>query len=198
MSIELKPGDIFLTRSHSLLGSGIRFFTRQFGESKTRVNHVGLIVAGGELMEATAVEALMTVKRHPLWHQYGPPSTSEVAIYRATNLTQEEVDTIISAAESYVGRKYGFLKLLAHLGDWALQGAYLFRRLAKMDRYPICSWLVACAYAKADKTFGVAPGAASPDDIWDFIQKRPDIYTEILSLQRLEDANRRDLLHALT
>jgi hypothetical protein len=36
---------------------------------------------------------------------------------------------VIIKAESYVGRKYGYAKLLAHWADWVLQGAYVFRRL---------------------------------------------------------------------
>ena len=51
-----------------------------------------------------------------------------------------------------------------------------------MDRYPICSWLVAHAFAKAGKTFGVPPGMASPDDIWDFVNEEPEKYSEIMPL----------------
>ncbi len=78
------------------------------------------------------------------------------------------------------------LKLVAHLADWFLQGAYVFRRLTQDDRYPICSWVVACSFAKADKNFGVVPGAASPDDIWDFCKANPDKYTEVLPLGPLK------------
>jgi hypothetical protein len=35
---------------------------------------------------------------------------------------------------------------------------------------------VAHAYSKAGKDFGVDPGAAQPDDIWDFIQDNPEKY----------------------
>ncbi|UCE34885.1 MAG: hypothetical protein JSV40_02930 [Deltaproteobacteria bacterium] len=182
MTITLQPPDIFLTRGTSLVSRAIRLFTRAIGESRTKVNHVGVIVIEGDLRTAVAVEAFTKVKRHKLWKQYGPPSSSEVAIYRATNLSEDEIETITKAAESYVGRTYGYLKLLAHLADWFLQGAYVFRRLARMDKYPICSWLVAHSFAKAGKYFGVPPGAASPDDIWDFIQSHLDIYTEIYPL----------------
>lgn len=172
------------------MSRAIRLFTRVIGESRTKVNHVGVIVAEGDLRTAVAVEALTKVKRHKLWKQYGPPCSSEVAIYRATNLSEDEIETITKAAESYVGRPYGYLKLLAHLADWFLQGAYVFRRLARMDKYPICSWLVAHSFAKAGKYFGVPPGAASPDDIWDFIQRHQDIYTEIYPLGLLNGKSR--------
>ena len=59
-----------------------------------------------------------------------------------------------------------------------------------MDRYPICSWLVAHAFKKAGKTFGVKPGAATPDDIWDFVRSNPDKYETVIELgplSRFED-----------
>ena len=68
------------------------------------------------------------------------------------------------------------------LADWALLGAYVFRRLGRMDRYPICSWLVAHSYKAAGLHFGVAPGAATPDDIWDFVTTRTDRFQEIRPL----------------
>jgi hypothetical protein len=69
-------------------------------------------------------------------------------------------------------------------------GAYIFRRLTQNGDYPICSWLVAHAFAKAGKTFGVQPGAANPDDIWDFIVDNPEKYGEIHPLVQLRPASR--------
>lgn len=181
-NIQLNPADIFLTRGQSLLSRAIRWFTRSVGESRTIINHVGVVVTEGPLNEVIVVEALRSVARHKLWDRYGPGSRNEVAVYRPINLTTEEMDTIVSTAESYVGRTYGYLKILAHLLDWLLLGAYLFRRLARMDDYPICSWLVAHSFAKAGKNFGLPPGAASPDDIWDFVNKNPDKYIVIYPL----------------
>ena len=47
MGIILKPGDIFLTRGPGLLSRLIRFFSRSIGESRTKVNHAGLVVKEG-------------------------------------------------------------------------------------------------------------------------------------------------------
>ncbi|NNM04160.1 MAG: hypothetical protein HKO65_03575 [Gemmatimonadetes bacterium] len=181
-SLELQPGDVLVSRGTGLLSKAIRFFTRRIGESRTKVNHVGVIVEGGPLHEARVVEALWKVVRRRLVDGYGAPGSSEVAIFRPTNLTEEEIRTVAAAANSYVGRRYGVLKLFAHLADWVLQGAYVFRRITRMDRYPICSWLVACSFEKAGKDFGVAPGAASPDDIWDFCTRETEKYEEVLEL----------------
>jgi hypothetical protein len=181
----LEPADIFLTRGRGFLSRAIRFFSRGIGESRTMVNHVGIVVVGGETGEAVVVEALSRVFRHPLAEQYGS-GDDEVAVFRPLNLTPDELRAVVAKAESYVGRKYGYFKIVLHFLDWCLLGAYVFRRLGRMDRYPICSWLVAHAYKAAGKKFGVAAGAATPDDIWDFVTRRKDIYREIRPLKPLE------------
>ena len=86
-----------------------------------------------------------------------------------------------------MGKTYGYFKIIMHLLDWLLLGAYVFRRLTTNGNYPICSWLVAHAFAKADKNFGVAPGAANPDDIWDFVEENPDKYEQVHPLQPIWD-----------
>jgi hypothetical protein len=106
-------------------------------------------------------------------------------VFRPLNLTDADLAKVVAKADTYVGRRYGYLKILAHWLDWLLQGAYVFRRLARQDRYPICSWVVAHAFAAAGKHFGVEPGAATPDDIWDFVTGHPDRYREVVALARL-------------
>jgi hypothetical protein len=169
--IYYKPGDIVLTRGTGFFARAIRFFSRRIGESRTMVNHVGIIVEGGYF--PVLVEALRTVERRALLDSYGE---AEFAVYRPINVPGLARKVIVATAEDYVGRKYGWLKIALHGLDWALQGAYVFRRLGRMDAYPICSYVVAHAYAAADLTFGVAPGAATPDDIWDFVRANPDKY----------------------
>lgn len=186
MTQRLQVADIFFTRGSGLLSKAIRYFTRAIGESRTKVNHVGLVVKGGPVGRAVVVEALIRVKEHRLYAQYGGRGKrTSVAVYRPMDLTAEEINVIVATAKSYVGRRYGFLKIAAHLADWLLQGAYVFRRLAVMDDYPICSWVVAHAFKKAGKNFGVPPGAASPDDIWDFVTTNPDKYVEVRPLNPL-------------
>jgi len=134
------------------------------------------VVAGGGVEEAVGVEALRTVKQHRLWSQYGPGRSSDIAVFRPLNISGEEKTLIASTARGFVGRKYGYLMIAAHFLDWLLLGVYLFRRLVPGDRYPICSWLVAHAFSKADRHFGVDPGQASPDDIWDFVTSEQEKY----------------------
>ena len=107
MNPPLKAGDVFLTCGTGPISWLIRKFTRGIGEKRTKVNHVGLIVKGGPVDEAIAVEALVRVKSHSLWSQYGPPSADLVAVYRPKNLTADEIDTIVRTAEKYVTEKFG-------------------------------------------------------------------------------------------
>ena len=185
MDLLLEPGDIVLTRGPGFVGKAIRFFTRHFGESRTKVNHTAIVVQGGALREAVIVEALVKVQRHTLAGEYGG-KRDEVAVYRPTRLSPTQLRHIVATANGYVGRSYGFGKIALHALDWVLQGAYVFRRLGQMDDYPICSWLVAHAYATAGVYFGVDPGAATPDDIWDYVTRRPAEFARVRALARLD------------
>jgi hypothetical protein len=182
---NLKDADVVFTKGFGLLSRAIRFFTRGIGESRTKVNHVGLVVSGGPIAEAVIVEALSMVKRHRLMDRYGP-RRDHVAVYRSLDLTEAETRRIAEAAEGYVGRKYGYATIAAHLLDWVLLGAYVFRRFVGCDNYPICSWLVAHAYKKVGKHFGVPARAASPDEIWDFVVENPDKFRMIRDLAPLD------------
>lgn len=185
MGIILKPGDVFLTKGPGLFSRLIRFCSRSIGESRARVNHAGVVVKEGTLRTAEIVESVAVARRCRLWEHYGPPAKDAVAVFRPLNLTPEQVAVIVATAERQVGKKYDMLKLAAHLLDWLLLGAYLFRRLADTGDYPICSWLVAHAFGEAGKNFGVERGAAEPDDIWDFVTANKDKYECLHPLERL-------------
>ena len=186
MNILLEPGDIFLMRGCGFISKAIRFFTRSISEKRTKVNHVGLVVQRGEVKTVIVVEALCKgVMRHTLWSQCRLPRKDLVAVYRATNLSSEQIKNIVAKAEKQVGKKYGFLMIAAHLKDWFFLGIYFFRRLISCNKYPICSWVMADAFAEVGKDFGVEIGMATLDDIWDFIQDNPDKYKEIYPLKLL-------------
>ena len=182
MDVMLQRGDVYLTRSKSLLGWLIRVCTRDIGERRSKVNHVGIVVKAGGMREAVVVEALSKVKRHKLWKQYGPPKKGWVSVYRAKNVMPEEMEIIVAEAEEQVGKPYGHFKIVMHFLDWCFSGIYFFRWFARSKEYPICSWLVACAYGAAGYDFGVPNEAANPDDIWDFVNARTDYYERIVHL----------------
>ena len=112
--LRLEPCDIFLTKGDSFVSKAIRFFSRSFGEKRTEVNHVGIIVTPGSVHSATAVEALSKVRRHPLG-RYGKKPKTDVAVFRPINLTDEEKVKVVTKAESYVNRAYGWPKIVTNL-----------------------------------------------------------------------------------
>lgn len=188
MAIVLQIGDVVLTRGDGWLGRAIRYFQRGKGEEFSKVNHVGIVVESPDVI----VEALWTVKRHSI-QRYTKPG-NQVAIYRSRMVASNHVlqAKLKNCAEEYGGRKYGVLKILLHAGDRALanvtgrQDVYGFRRLASIDRYPICSYVVAKAYDRIGIRFmGTQPRACQPDDIFDHVSRSLG-WECVLPLQRLE------------
>lgn len=167
MDCDFRAGDIVLTSSQRWLARLIRFGTRRRGESRTVVNHAGCIVDDG----GTLVEALKWVEHHNIAQHYGG-CKDRVAIFRPANIPEEDLEKIASEMWRHIGQSYGYAKIGLHVID-GLLGKLGIRpiasRLAVLDRYPICSHLVAIAYAEAGYNFNVRPQAATPDDIWDFV-----------------------------
>lgn len=180
----LETGDIFFTRGHNYISNFIRIGETLSDKEKAVINHTGVIVTGGELSEAIGVEALVHVMKHPIYDQYHN-TKNEIAIFRPIGLTLQDKDIIIDKANDYVGRDYGYLKIVTHAMDACIGGHYFFRRLTHEDKYPICSWVTGFTMAKVGRYFGVDPAAANPDDIWDYCLANTDSYQQVLSLTRI-------------
>ncbi len=163
----LLPGDIVLVASDGLVGYFIRRQERRSGEGRTYVNHAAMLVSTtGDLVDAQPPRVTL----EPLSRYKG----ELVAIYRCRSLTLEGRDRLAEMARAYVGRLYGFGKILLHkLG---------LRRWARVDRWPICSWTVAQPYATLEFDFGVEARAADPDDIFDFCESHPELYECVMPL----------------
>lgn len=170
--IETQSADLIFCHGYSWLTQAIRWAERGKNESASNAAHVAGIIEGN-----LAEEALTKVVAHA-YNKTNFPGTHYV--YRNTKLTQVQRDLIVAEAEDYIGRTYGYLKILTQLGDALLQKAfggsiYAFRRLTTDDKYPICSWVWAYAYYKAiNYTFGIKPQEATPDDMLDFVQGSSD------------------------
>ena len=160
--------------------------TQDRGEAPTVASHVGILTKGSDhLGDAVIIEALMQVMRHRVRSKY-KPGKAKLAVFRPITLNDEELDSVLETANSYLGRKYGVVKIVLHLGDWCLGGRYFFRKLAVLDSHPICSYLVAKCFSAIGKDFGIPDKAASPDDIWDFcIMSRH--YQMVRNLRTMEE-----------
>lgn len=177
-AIRFEPCDVILATSTGIFSQQIRWWTRRFGENRTRVSHAALCVEGGSIDTAVLHDALAAGKRH--WR--GTPAElyvgSPVAVFRPLNLVLSEKAAIIAAANEEEGRlrplkwDYNYKLIAASLGDSALSifgDVNLFKKLIPEDAVPVCSFSVARLFWAAGRTFGVEPRRASPDDIWDFI-----------------------------
>jgi hypothetical protein len=189
--VILLPADVILTRSNTFLGRAIRFAERRPGDPAV-YNHVGMVTRSGlvggtprhptpdDWRQAAMVEALWHVRLGEVWDFYGPPAGEnrpEVAVYRPTNVPSNDRSAIAATAEEHVGQRYGWWKLAAPLADSLLSAVTpfrdvrLFRRLLFADSRPICSYLVAKAYASRGYDFGVPAGTATPDDVHDYVER---------------------------
>lgn len=175
--MPIEQADILMVGGNTFISKMIKKCTQKIGEEKTVINHVGIFP---ETYSRCVIEALNTVVCRDVIYAYGDADVS-LAIFRAKNISKEDKAKISKYAFNQVGKKYGYLKIVAHFMDWVIGDYYFFRRLTHSQKYPICSWLVAYAYASAGYNFGVKPGQATPDDIWDFCINNPDKYECVLS-----------------
>lgn len=180
--IKVKKGDIVFVKGNKIVSKAIKFITRSIGEEKTLISHVGIIDSNGTIDDCFLIEALSTVKRNLLSSQYGNETGIEYAIYRCNELMYWQRCSLVEKARSYIGKRYGYLKIVAHALDHLFNNKYVFRKLLKMDDYPICSWLVAHCYEYVGISFGIDANAATPDDIWDYVVSHKDEFEEIKEL----------------
>ena len=98
-------------------------------------------------------------------------------VWRCSTLTPSQRRAVSGKSLDYLGRKFGWYKLVTHLLDGVVnkvshRQVYFFRRLNHDQRYPICSWITAFSYDRAvHYHFGVPPECADPDQIHDQLVK---------------------------
>lgn len=168
-TVLLNEGDIIGVRSEGLISWSIALGSCSIGEKHTRISHVGMITKGGSWDKALITEALTTVVERPI----SSYKNVKMVIYEP-RISMDVASLLVKKALDYKGRKYGWLKIAAHFGDFCLNGAYFFRRFCKMDRYPICSWLVGHCYSQIGVLFDKPIKALQPDDIDDFCLVHPN------------------------
>lgn len=173
--MNLQYGDVVLFHKRSLLGRLIRrFSTHPSDTTPTRFEHVGEI---GDPCTPTVIEAKSRVQENDL-NKYLRSKRYHVLIARRRDIRPADRLAIAANARKRLGQKYGWLKIAGHLGDYyvsKIKGSdvYFFRRLCRMDKYPICSWVVAWAYFKVLGYLfhEVLPQYCQPDDIADDIMQ---------------------------
>jgi hypothetical protein len=170
--ISAEKGDVILFRGNALLSKLIRrFSTTPSDKLPTIFNHVGIAVGTYSMVEAMSKVVVSSIARR------ATEEGQQVMIARLVGTVLTERDSLSFWATNQVGRKYGWVKVIEHLGDYWLskmrgKDVYFFRRLHGTGRYPICSWLVGFDYFKNVGHFrfnGIQPEYCTPDDIGDDI-----------------------------
>lgn len=176
-------GDVLLVAGDSKLSKLIEKFERSPDQPPAIVSH-GAVLSGPD----SVIEALTKVVERGFREAY---IGKRVAVFRPVHLGPEKCALVVMKARTYVGRTYGYVKIVAHLGDWLVskmvgRNVFFFRRLARMDNYPICTWVVGFAYDEVHERFGVPPEVVQPDDIWNYVTRHPERYECVHPLGVLE------------
>ncbi len=163
----LEVGDIVHVQGRSLFSRIIRWVTKSSTEKLSWSSHSALVVKVGSSIEVIDTAGVQVVVRSI---QSFEILKSRVLVSRVPGgLSASQKEMLVKKALEYEGRLYGAFKLLAHALDRFFDNRYVFRRLATMDQYPICSWIVAYCYKRVlGLLFGGLPNAVQPDDILDY------------------------------
>lgn len=172
-----QPGDFFVTATSGNLLDKFFAWCIRFGTEST-VNHAGIYIGNGQIVEAVRSVVRGTESEYPnaVWSNGMAPKYLYIVPkwnYSVT-LTEDQRQAIVSAAQSYVGRPYGYLDILAiglaqkrfgssvsRVSKW-----WWVKRIEK-SKALICSQLVVEAYRAAgvDLAPGVPAGLVSPGDL---------------------------------
>lgn len=180
MMLHTQPGDVGFTRSNTKLGAVIRYVDVSPDGRPTWANHMLMFTTPGVVgnvpvhQQAMAVEAQWHVEHKPWWDRHKDEPGNRIRVYRPLFLRRlEDVDVIVARALEHVGARYGYWKLGAHALDrYLFNGEKVISSLLFLDSRPICSYLVADAYAEAGylEAFGQDPQGVSPDSGLDFCE----------------------------
>jgi hypothetical protein len=165
----------------------VRVTSTQTGEDDTFAGHVAKVFGvvkvwrdgGFRVVDYILYEALGKegyVKRG-LRAAYENGHT-DVMIYRHPKVGRKQRIALHAGMLRLRGRKYGKLKIAAHGADYGLTKFWnacggpgevrLFRRFARMEKYPICSWAESYLMRTwAKLPYKTPPEIASPDDLHD-------------------------------
>lgn len=173
--VILRPGDIVVTRSNSIISKLIRRFTTKSGEPLSSFSHCELVSTYGLPGTAFAISADRKGVQERRIADYAGRTCR---VYRVRFSDNQVMDAnigynIVDRARTKLGSKYPVWRLFMHLLDWMLFDAFLFRRIGRSSRVMECSSLVAWAcdpYLSFKLGERVLPWyLVNPDDLADIL-----------------------------
>jgi hypothetical protein len=161
-ALYARAGDVFFTKSSTVLGKLIRWAETDPKEGSTWANHTGVVVEDGWIGEPPSmdvvrpeirkavIESMQAIVIEALWHARKGPlklNGTAVRVFRpVVPWDADEMARFRAEAETYVGDKYGWWKLFIHLADRALfKGKKVLTTGLHVKSRAICSFLMAFA-----------------------------------------------------
>jgi hypothetical protein len=163
-------GDILAIR-------GTGFFSRAILKATgNTVSHVGMIIAAAP-GPTLVIEALWRVKTRPLILSIG--DAEKAYILSDHSLNSDQRMTLVSNACVFSADGYGWWDIGLQAADAVCHTTLFTDRFAwKLNRHPICSYLVARAYQSIGLTFGREKAQSiTPADIYNFASTHPKHYS---------------------
>ena len=166
---NMREGDIIAMRSDTWLSRQIRKVeSRADGGELALVSHVGLFITHDVVIEARARVVCTTFPDGFIGNEY--------IVLSPTNVTAVQRVAIAKASLLFSARGYGYLKILGQALDVLSGSRWFTSNIFTIDKFPICSYVVAEAYAAAGLDFGVPTKSTTPDDILDYAMRNPAKY----------------------
>ena len=180
---EFMPGDVILCPGKRVIPHILtRWVTQAHDEPPTYAVHTAQVLDAHTVIEMAAVVKTRSTPEFIRMRK-------AFEVWRCRALTPAQRQAVAQQARAYMGRKFGWSKLVTHLLDGivnkiAHRPIFFFRRLNHDQRYPICSWITAFSYDRAvHYQFGVPPEGADPDQIDDWVRSHPDEWVRIFRLE---------------
>ena len=168
----MQPADIIATRSNTWLSRIIRKGeTRADNGEPALVSHVGLFIAPDIVIQALS---RVVTTAYPKGFE-----DDEYVVLSPTEISNANRRLIVEAALSYSSNSYGWLKILGQGLDVVFRTRWFMKHVFTLDKFPICSYVVAQAYKSIGLDFGVPTTTTTPDDILDFAIENSDKYVVV-------------------
>lgn len=171
----LKPADLILSKSDSVVSWVIRFFEAlQTGSAD--YSHAAMAL--GELVEPESViEQLLMVVINPVKKYIG----RDIAIFRNTNWSDLQRIQIACMMQQQMRQPYGILKIPLNMLDCIFR-TYWFTQTFGISHFKECMQSYAwCAYKiiGTDNIFGCGWRSVSPDIAHDYCLNNPEEWGEV-------------------
>ena len=163
-------GDILAIR-------GTSFFARAILKATgNTVSHLGMIIAAAPGPDLV-IEALWRVQTRPLPISIADAEKAYILSDHSLNPAQR--NQLVSNACEFSADGYGWWDIGLQGADAIFHTTFFTDRFAwKLNRHPICSYLVARAYQQLGLTFGrTKVQSITPADVYNFAVQYPEIYS---------------------